>query len=209
MGPTKLEMLERQLKGRGITDPQVLQAMEKTDRTLFIPPDKIDEAYKDGPLSIGEGQTISQPYIVAYMAQVLDLNEEDKVLEVGAGCGYNAAVLSQIASSIYSVEIVEWLANFAKSNLLKADIRNVSVKHGDGYQGWQEHAPFDAIVLTAAPKEIPSPLKQQLTIGGKLLAPVGTTIQKLLLIKRESETEFSEEELLPVKFVPMTGKAQQ
>lgn len=208
MGPTKSEMLERQLKGRGITDPKVLQAMEKMDRTLFIPPDKIDEAYKDGPLSIGEGQTISQPYIVAYMAQVLDLKEGDKVLEVGAGCGYNAAVLSQIASHVYSVEIIRWLVDFAKSNLLKADIKNVSVRHGDGFQGWQDHAPFNAIILTAAPKEIPLPLKEQLTIGGKLLAPVGSSIQKLVLIKREGETEFSEEELLPVKFVPMTGRAQ-
>lgn len=206
---SKLEMIESQLKGRGITDKRVLQAMMKVDRSLFVPPNMIDQAYKDGPLPIGEGQTISQPYIVAYMAQILALKEGDKILEVGAGCGYNAAVCGQIASHVYSVEIISWLADFAKSNLLKADVNNVSVKHGDGYEGWQEHAPYDAIILTAAPIEIPTPLKQQLKIGGKLLAPVGKHIQKLFLLKRTGEMEFEKEELLGVQFVPMTGLAQK
>jgi len=209
MEPTKSEMIESQLKGRGITDPKVLEAMTKIDRTLFVPPNMIDQAYKDGPLPIGEGQTISQPYIVGYMAQTLDLKGTDKVLEVGSGCGYNAAIMAQIASHVYSVEIHKWLADFAKSNLLKADVKNVTVNHGDGYEGWQEYAPFDVVILTAAPEEIPAPLKQQLKIGGKLLAPVGKIIQKLFLITRTGENEFEKEELLSVKFVPMTGQSRK
>lgn len=209
MRPTKSEMIESQLIGRGINDPEVLQAMEKIDRSLFVPPNMIEKAYEDGPLPIGEGQTISQPYIVAYMAQILSLKPTDKVLEVGSGCGYNAVIMAQIASHVYSVEIHRWLADFAKSNLLKADIKNVTVKHGDGYEGWQEQAPFDAIILTAAPEEIPAPLKQQLKIGGKLLAPLGKVIQKLFLITRIGENEFEKEELLSVQFVPMIGKSRK
>lgn len=209
MKTTKQEMIERQLKGRDITDPNVLMAMREVDRTLFVPLNLEEEAYKDGPLPIGEGQTISQPYIVAYMAQLLNLKKEDTILEVGSGCGYNAAVISKLVSHVYSVEIIEWLADQAKWHLLKAGIENVTVKQGDGYQGWSEHAPYDAIILTAAPPEIPGPLRKQLKVGGKMLAPVGENNQKLVLIEKINENEFSEETLIPVRFVPMTGQAQK
>jgi protein-L-isoaspartate(D-aspartate) O-methyltransferase len=208
METTKMEMIEYQLKGRGIIDPMVINAMLEVDRTLFVPEELVSRAYDDGPLPIGKEQTISQPYIVAYMAQELKLNPGDIVMEVGTGCGYNAAVLSRIASHVYSVEIVEWLAELAKENLPKAGIYNVSTRVGDGYKGWPEKAPFDAIVLTAATAGIPLPLKQQLKVGGRLLAPVGEISQHLLLLEKTGEDSFSEKVLLPVKFVPMTGKAQ-
>ena len=206
---TKKEMIEQQLKGRDIWDPKVIQAMWEVDRSLFVPEDLQQHTYEDGPLPIGKDQTISQPYIVAYMAQELKLDPKDKVLEIGTGCGYNAAVLSRIASQVYSIEIVEWLAELAKENIAKTGIENISTRFGDGYQGWEEEAPFDAIVLTAAPPYIPEPLKRQLKVGGKLLAPVGIRIQNLTLLEKTGENEFEEHVLIPVKFVPMTGKAQK
>jgi len=205
---TKEEMIEEHLKGRDIDDPRVLEAMESVDRTLFVPEDLQDRAYEDGPLPIGKSQTISQPYIVAYMAQVLELWEDDKVLEIGTGCGYNAAVLAQLVDEVYSVEIIEWLANLAKENLSKTDIDNIETRFGDGYDGWPEEAPFDAIQLTAAPPKIPETLIRQLKVGGRLLAPVGKMSQKLVLIERTGKEEFKEETLLMVRFVPMTGQAQ-
>ncbi|MFO7744294.1 MAG: protein-L-isoaspartate(D-aspartate) O-methyltransferase [Psychroflexus sp.] len=206
---TKKDMIEGQLKKRGIEDQAVINAMQEVDRRLFVPDDEKDKAYEDSPLPIGKSQTISQPYIVAYMAQVLELKDSDKVLEVGTGCGYNAAVLSRLAKQIYSVEIIEWLADLAKENLEKTDYDNIETRHADGYEGWPEEAPFDAIQLTAAPKKIPETLKKQLKIGGKLLAPVGTASQKLILIERLEEDKFKEETLLMVRFVPMTGRAQE
>lgn len=206
---TKKEMIERQLKGRDIWDPKVFDAMWEVDRTDFVPENLMPYAYEDGPLPIGKGQTISQPYIVALMTQELQLSPGDKVLEIGTGCGYNAAVMSKIASQVYSVEIIEWLVDLAKENLSKAGIDNVSICLGDGYKGWPEKAPFDAIVLTAAPPHIPDPLKQQLKVGGKLLAPVGQLSQNLILVKRINSDTFTEDMLLPVQFVPMTGKAQK
>lgn len=206
---TKEEMLEAQLRGRDIENPRVLEAMEEVDRALFVPPGLRDRAYEDRPLPLEKGQTISQPYIVAYMAQALSLSSDDVVLEVGAGCGYNAAVLSRLAKFVYSVEIVEWLAQSASNNLDKAGIENVEVRQGDGYQGWPERAPFDAIVLTAAPSRVPDPLKEQLKVGGRLLAPVGGLMQQLVMLRKEAEGRFREEVLLPVAFVPMTGKAQE
>ena len=208
MNTTKEEMIELQLKRRGIVDQHVISAMWKVDRTTFVPEDLVDKAYEDGPLPIGKGQTISQPYIVAFMAQVLNLSEEDTVMEVGTGCGYNAAVLSRIVSQVYSIEIVAWLADLAKENLSKAGIENVFARFGDGYKGWPEKAPFDAIVLTAAAPVIPEPLKQQLKIGGKLLAPVGEMSQRLVLMEKTAEDSYKEEVLLPVRFVPMTGEVQ-
>jgi len=206
---TKEEMIEDQLKRRGITDPEVLKAMWDVDRTLFVPEDMKPHAYEDRPLPIGRNQTISQPYIVAYMAQELKAGGGDIILEVGAGCGYNAAVLSKIVSHVYSIEIIEWLAELAAGNLRKAGIENVTTRFGDGYQGWPEHAPFDGITLTAAPPYVPEPLKQQLKIGGRLLAPVGIRSQKLMLLEKTEEDKFKEKQLLLVSFVPMTGKAQQ
>lgn len=206
---TKEEMIEDQLKRRGIADPEVLKAMWDVDRTLFVPEEMKPHAYEDRPLPIGRDQTISQPYIVAYMAQELKAGGEDVVLEVGAGCGYNAAVLSQIVSHVYSIEIIDWLAELAVRNLRNAGIENVTTRFGDGYQGWPEHAPFDGITLTAAPPYVPEPLKQQLKIGGRLLAPVGIRSQKLVLLEKIEEDKFREKQLLLVSFVLMTGKAQQ
>ncbi|OEY71905.1 protein-L-isoaspartate O-methyltransferase [Salegentibacter salarius] len=202
-------MIEEQLKGRDINNPKVLQAMLYTDRSLFVPEDLQHLTYADGPLPIGKSQTISQPYIVAYMAQILDLKKKDKVLEIGTGCGYNAAVLSRLAGEIYSIEIIEWLGKLAIENLNKTDRKNIHILLGDGYKGWPEEAPFDAIELTAAPAKIPETLKKQLKVGGKLLSPVGINSQKLVLIERIAEDEYREENLIMVSFVPMTGKVQR
>lgn len=202
-------MIDKHLKGRGIHDPRVLEAMQAVERADFVPADMQAYAYDDGPLPIGKGQTISQPYIVAFMAQELQLTPEATVMEVGTGCGYNAAVLSSIVSHVYSIEIIEWLATLAQENLKKAGIENVTTRYGDGYDGWPEKAPFDAIILTAAPPAIPEPLKQQLKAGGKLLAPVGKTIQHLVLVEKTREGHFEEKTLLPVQFVSMTGEAQR
>lgn len=206
---TKQDMIEHQLKGRGISDPNVLEAMEEVDRSLFVPDDKKDKAYEDRPLPIGKDQTISQPYIVAYMAEQLQLKKDEKVLEVGTGCGYNAAVISRLADQIYSIEIIEWLAELAKQNLNKTDYDNITAKHSDGYSGWEEAAPFDAIILTAAPPTIPQPLKDQLKVGGRLLAPVGRLDQKLVMLYKTGKDSFEEKTLLPVRFVPMTGRADK
>lgn len=206
---TKNEMIENQLKGRGISDPEVLKAMEEVDRSLFVPEEHQDKVYEDRPLPIGKDQTISQPYIVAYMAEKLQLKKSDKILEVGTGCGYNAAVISRLADQVYSVEIIEWLAKLAEENLAKTDYDNITTKHGDGYSGWKEVAPFDAILLTAAPAAIPKPLKDQLKIGGRLLAPVGRLHQQLVMLHKTGEDEFEEKHLLPVRFVPMTGRADK
>ena len=206
---TKEEMIEDQLKRRGIHDPAVLRAMWDVDRTLFVPEEMKPHAYEDRPLPIGKDQTISQPYIVAYMAQELRLKAGYTVLEIGAGCGYNAAILSKIASQVYSLEIIEWLAELASENLRNAGVENATTRFGDGYQGWQEKAPFDGITLTAAPPYIPEPLKQQLKIGGRMLAPVGIRSQKLVLLEKTEEEKFREKQLLLVSFVPMTGRAQQ
>ena len=209
MAKSRQELIELDLKRNGITDPKVIEAMYEVDRSLFVPEDLQKDAYENIPLPIGKGQTISQPYVVAYMAQKLKLQPDHTVMEVGTGCGYNAAVLSRLVDHVYSVEIIEWLANLAKENLRKTDYQNISTRYGDGYQGWPEKAPFDAIILTAAPSIIPEPLKQQLRIGGKLLAPVGTKYQKLILLEKTAEDSYKEYSLLPVSFVPMTGEAQR
>lgn len=208
MYATKEQMIEKQLKRRGIKDEKVLKAMEEVDRKLFVPEDLQEKAYEDGPLPIGKGQTISQPYIVAYMVQELKLKPGDKVLEIGTGCGYNAAVLSKLAGHVYSIEIVEWLGELARENLAKTRIQNITTKTGDGYKGWPEEAPFDAVILTAAPAFVPEPLKEQLKEGGRLLTPVGKSLQRLILLEKTGEKNFKEESLIPVSFVPMTGKAQ-
>lgn len=206
---SKETMIEKQLKGRDIRDENVLRAMAEIDREDFVPDEMKEYAYEDGPLPIGRKQTISQPYIVAYMAQHLDLRADHKVLEVGTGCGYNAAVISRIVSHVYSMEIIEWLAELAKKNLKKAHIENVTAAFGDAYQGWPEHAPFDRIVLTAAAPYLPEPLKEQLKVGGKMLAPLQDGYQKLILLEKTAEDRFRTKDLIPVRFVPMTGKAQE
>ena len=204
---TPEEMIERQLKARHISDERVLQAMKEIDRALFVPDDLQHKAYEDRPLPIGRDQTISQPYIVAYMAEHLQPGRNDKILEVGTGCGYNAAVLSRLARHVYSIEIIAWLADLAKENLEKTGFENITTRYGDGYAGWPEEAPFDAIILTAAPPTIPKPLKEQLKVGGRILAPVGRINQQLILLRKTGPETFEEERLLPVRFVPMTGKA--
>lgn len=202
-------MINRQLHGRDISDPAVIQAMKEINREKFVPQDLKPHAYDDGALPIGRGQTISQPYIVAYMAQLVDLEQSNVVLEVGTGCGYNAAVLSRIVSHVYSIEIIQWLADLAKENLKNAGIENVSSRFGDGYKGWPEKAPFDRIMLTAATPKIPEPLKEQLKVGGKILAPISNAFQKLVLLEKNSNDTFVEEKLIPVRFVPMTGEIQK
>lgn len=209
MGATKEEMIENQLKRRGITNPKVLDAMWEIDRADFVPPEMQQHAYEDRPLPIGRDQTISQPYIVAYMAQELNMEPNAVVMEVGTGCGYNAAVLSRIVKHVFSIEIIDWLADLAQENLQRAGIQGVTARFGDGYQGWPDKAPFDGIVLTAAPPAIPEPLKQQLRVGGKLLAPVGRTNQKLVRLEKTGDDLFTEKTLLMVSFVPMTGEAQK
>lgn len=199
-------MIEVQLKGRDIDDENVLAAMRSVDRELFVPDEMKQHAYDDTALPIGKNQTISQPYIVAYMAQVLGFERGDKVLEVGSGCGYNAAVISQMVQEVYSVEIIEWLADLAQENLAKTGIKNVFVKYDNGYHGWPERAPFDKIILTAAAPSIPDALKEQLKPGGRLLAPVADTYQKLMLLVKTGADTFATEELIQVRFVPMTEK---
>lgn len=201
-------MIQEQLIARGIQNPRVLEAMREVDRADFVPIDFLEEAYEDRPLSIGFQQTISQPYIVAYMAEQLELSPRDRVLEIGTGCGYNAAVTSRLVESVYSIEIIEDLAKVARDNLRRGGFSNVHIEVGDGSIGWPQKAPFEAIILTAAPAVIPKPLKHQLGINGRLLAPVGIGSQDLVLITRTSSDTFEEKRLLAVNFVPMTGRSQ-
>lgn len=205
----KERMIEQHLRGRDIVNERVLDAMKEVNREVFVPEGLRYRAYEDSPLPIGMDQTISQPYIVAYMAQILDSQPHEIVLEVGSGCGYNAAVLAQLSSHVYSVEVLEWLADLAKKNLEEAGIKNVSVKYGDGYYGWPEKGPFDKIILTAATSVIPDALKEQLKMGGKILAPVSNAFQKLVLLEKTGENKFKEHDLIYVRFVPMTGKSQE
>ena len=175
-------MVKNQIERRGIHDERVLQAMREIPRHLFIPENLQNVAYEDRPLPIGEGQTISQPYIVALMTELLQLNGNEKVLEIGTGSGYQAAILSSLTKEVYSIEIIRSLAVRAEKKLLKMKYNNITVKLGDGYEGWSEHAPFDAIIVTAAPDKIPRALINQLKLGGKMVVPVGAYSQELKLI---------------------------
>jgi protein-L-isoaspartate(D-aspartate) O-methyltransferase len=206
--PLRQQMVQEQIRERGVRQPEVLQAMEVVPRHLFVPPDRRDQAYGDAPLPIGSGQTISQPYIVALMTELLDLDRGDKVLEIGTGSGYHAAVLSRVAGEVYSIEILDDLGRQARSTLHQLGYENVQVRIGDGYQGWPEKAPFDAIILTAAPPAIPQPLIDQLKVGGRMVVPVGSFVQDLLLLTKTS-TGVQKRTVAPVRFVPMTGEAQQ
>lgn len=199
-------MVDTQLVAGGVTDPAVVAAMRRVPRHRFMPGSHADGAYGDFPLSIGYEQTISQPFIVAYMTQALKLKPDEKVLEIGTGSGYQAAILAELVSKVFTIEIVEPLATRAKQTLAELGYDNVIVRAGDGYQGWPEESPFDAIILTAAPTHIPEPLLEQLAIGGRLILPLGDYPQRLLLIRR-TEEGYQETELLPVVFVPMTGEA--
>jgi len=202
------KMVEGQIKARFIKDKRVLEAMGKVPRHLFVPEDIRNLAYTDRPLPIGEGQTISQPYIVALMTECLSLKGDEKVLEIGTGSGYQAAILAELGDSIFTIEIIENLANKAEATLKKLGYDNVLVKVGDGYFGWPEHAPFQAIIVTCAPESIPRPLIEQLSEGGRMVIPVGEYYQMLKLILKENG-ELIEKEIIPVLFVPMQGKIRE
>jgi protein-L-isoaspartate(D-aspartate) O-methyltransferase len=202
-------MVRRQIEARGVRDARVLEAMLKVPRHRFMPESQRAHAYDDRPLPIAQGQTISQPYIVALMSELADVKPGDTVLEVGTGSGYQAAVLAEMGVKVFSIEIIEPLAKQATATLSELGYGNkVEVRHGDGYAGWPERAPFDAVIVTAAPPKIPKPLKQQLKVGGRLVIPVGKHYQSLIRVTRTKDG-FREESVIPVRFVPMTGKAQE
>lgn len=201
-------MVDTQIVGGGITDQKVIAAMRRVPRHQFIPDYEAKDAYGDFPLPIGHAQTISQPYIVAYMTDALNLQPGEKVLEIGTGSGYQAAILAELGVHVFTIEIVKPLAQYARDNLSKLGYDQVMVRAGDGYQGWPEERPFDAIIITAAPDHIPSPLLEQLAVGGRLILPVGDQSQSLVLIRRNEEG-YSQTELLSVRFVPMTGEAEK
>ena len=200
-------MVETQLRARDITNPAVLSAMGRVPRHRLVPEAVRDLAYNDHPLPIGSDQTISQPYIVAYMTQLLELPPDAKVLEIGTGSGYQAAVLSEVAAEVYTIEIVEVLAARAAADLATLGYDNVTAKAGDGYVGWPEHAPFDGIMVTAAPDHVPQPLVDQLAVGARLVLPVGRDFQVMTVLTK-TEDGVLEEQTIPVRFVPMTGRAR-
>jgi protein-L-isoaspartate(D-aspartate) O-methyltransferase len=203
-------MVREQLESRDIHDRAVLDAMRTIPRHRFMPAAAAFLAYRDGPAPIGHGQTISQPYIVALMSQLLEVEKTHRVLEIGTGSGYQAAVLAKLAQHVYSVEIVPELAESAREVLAREGFRNVTVRTGDGYAGWPEHAPFDRIILTAAPPEIPQALVDQLKPGGRMVAPVGPTgeTQDLILIEKDQKGNLKRRSVIPVRFVPMVpGRA--
>lgn len=204
----RTRMVREQIAGRGIADQAVLGAMLAVPRHLFVPLAHRDRAYGDHPLPIGHGQTISQPYIVAFMTELLDLEAGDRVLEVGTGSGYQAAVASMLVDSVFTVEIVPELAASAKTRLRDLGYADVSVRNADGYYGWEEHAPFDAVFVTAAAGHIPPPLVQQLAPGGRMAIPVGGPfqVQNLVLLEKGMDGSVTTRSVLPVQFVPLTGE---
>jgi len=202
-------MVKEQIEARGIKDPLVLQAMRKVERHLFVPAQYQDSAYNDYPLPIGNGQTISQPYIVAFMTEQLALKGGEKVLEIGTGSGYQAVILAEIAGEVYTIEIICELAESAKKRIEQMGYKNVFVRCADGYQGWPEKAPFDGIIVTAAPDHIPEPLIAQLKPGGRMIIPVGEFYQELILVKKLLDGRIEKQSVLPVRFVPMRGEAEK
>lgn len=203
------EMVERQLRTRDITDAKILEVMGRVPRHRFVPEEFIPRAYADHPLPIGRGQTISQPYIVALMTQLASPRREDRALDIGTGSGYQAAVLAELCKEVYSIEIVESLGEAARKRLAGLEYKNVTVRCGDGYRGWKERAPFDVIVVAAAPERVPQPLVDQLAPGGRLVVPVGGSPQRLMLITRQTDGTVRFRAIAPVMFVPMTGEAEQ
>ncbi len=202
-------MVQQQLISRGIRSKAVLEAMRKVERHRFVPENLQSEAYNDYPLPIGEGQTISQPYIVAYMTEALNLKPTDKVLEIGTGSGYQAAVLAEICREVYTIEINESLGQQAQKTLREMGYHNIQIRVGDGYKGWSEAAPFDAIIVTCSPSDVPLPLQEQLGEGGRMIIPVGEDhFQELVLITRQNG-KLKRQHRLPVRFVPMHNKGGQ
>jgi len=204
-------LVEKGIRQLGVKDEKVLEAMRNVPRHLFVPESRRADAYLNRPLPIGEGQTISQPFIVAYMTELLDLQPGDKVLEIGTGSGYQAAVLSELTPHVYTIEIVEELGRQARRRFEELGYHTIRTKIGDGYRGWPEHAPFDAIILTAAASQIPQPLLDQLATEGVLVMPEGDPLgaQTLIRVTKDRNGEISRERMLPVRFVPMTGKVRQ
>lgn len=205
-------MVEKQIRQRGVTDPRVIAAMAKVERHRFVPPSQRRGAYADTPLPIGQGQTISQPYIVARMTELLGVGPGDKVLEIGTGSGYQAAILAEVvgpAGQVYTLEIVGPLGRQARETLAGLGYQNVHVRIGDGYKGWPTEAPFDAIIVTAAPPEVPRPLLDQVKVGGRIVLPVGAVWQDLQVLTKRADGTFDRQNVLPVRFVPMTGEAQR
>ncbi|MFW6289772.1 MAG: protein-L-isoaspartate(D-aspartate) O-methyltransferase [Mariniphaga sp.] len=196
-------MVRTQIKDRGITDERILEAFRNVERHKFVPDPYIPYAYNDSPLPIAEGQTISQPYIVAYMTDALELKKNDKVLEIGTGSGYQAAILAEICDSVFTIEIFESLGQNARSLFNRLGYDNIMTKIGDGYKGWPQYAPFDAIIVTASPERIPEPLKEQLAEGGRMIIPVGDENIQHLVLLRKRKGKIREEQILPVRFVPM------
>ena len=205
----RAEMVKTQIIARGVKDELVLKAMNKVPRHLFVPEEHRKKAYGDYPLPIGYGQTISQPYIVAFMTEQLRLKGGERVLEIGTGSGYQAGVLAEIAGEVYTIEIICELANSAQKRLEELGYKNVYVRCADGYRGWPEKAPFDAIIVTAAPDHIPQPLIDQLKPGGRMIIPVGKYFQELVLVKKLADGKIEKQAVLPVRFVPMTGEAEE
>ena len=202
-------MVEQQLKPRGIKDERVLAAMAKVPREEFIPVDGRANAYEDGPLPIGYDQTISQPYIVAFMTEQLRPGASDRVLEIGSGSGYQAAILGELVADVYTIDIVEPLAKAAEATLRRLGYKNVHVKVGDGYKGWPEAAPFDAIIVTCAPENVPQPLVDQLKEGGRMVIPVGERFAQQLYLLEKKNGQLKESATLPVRFVPMLREGQK
>ncbi len=197
-------MVQQQLMVRGITDERVLAAMVKVPREEFVPQDSRAASYEDGPLPIGYEQTISQPYIVAFMTEQLRPKPSDRVLEIGSGSGYQAAILAELVADVYTIEIVEPLAKSAEGTLQRLGYKNVHVRVGDGYKGWLEHAPFDAIIVTCAPEKVPQPLVDQLKDGGRMIIPVGERFAQQLYLLEKQNGRLRESAVLPFRFVPMT-----
>ena len=204
----RFSMVENQIKNRGVRDEKVLEAMRKVPRHLFVPSEYQDQAYGDYPLPIGYNQTISQPYIVALMTELLEIKPQDKILEVGTGSGYQAAILAELASEVYSIEIKEPLAKSAEKILSELGYNSIKVRAGDGYFGWPEAAPFGGIIVTAAPEQVPQPLIDQLAEGGRLVVPEGKFFQELVVYQK-SGGKTKRREVIPVRFVPMTGEAEK
>lgn len=201
-------MVHEQLESRDVKDPRVLAAMRKVPRHKFVPSELVNAAYEDNPLPLMLGQTVSQPYIVGYMTQALALSGGERVLEIGTGSGYQAAVLAELVSEVYTIEILPELASYAKSKLDALGYKNIRVRCGDGYMGWPDAAPFDRIIVTAAPTHIPQPLVDQLKPGGKMIIPVGQLEQELVLVEK-TDKGVSRRSTIPVRFVPMTGRAAE
>jgi protein-L-isoaspartate(D-aspartate) O-methyltransferase len=202
-------MVEQQLKPRDIKDERVLAAMGKVPREEFVPADVRPSAYEDGPLPIGYDQTISQPYVVAFMTEQLRPKRSDRVLEIGSGSGYQAAILGELVAEVYTIEIVEPLAKSAEATLQRFGYNNVHIKVGDGYKGWPEEAPFDAIIVTCAPEKVPQPLVDQLEDGGRMVIPVGERFAQQLYLLEKKNGQLKESVTLPVRFVPMLREVQK